>query len=89
MKILWMFLPKRDIIQLRIQIFKQQTEWKKQPEDPFLYKKGCCPVRAEYKKKRKAAEKKTVMTRREESFFDPETAQKKKARQNRTKAEKY
>ena len=56
MKILWMFLPKRDIIQLRIQIFKQQTEWKKQPEDPFLYKKAA--VRSVQNTKRKGEQQK-------------------------------
>ena len=56
MKILWMFLPKRDIIQLRIQIFKQQTEWKKQPEDPFLYKKAA--VRSVQNTKRKGKQQK-------------------------------
>ena len=49
---------------------------------------GCCPVRAEHKKKRKAAEK-NGHDQEGGKLFDPETAQKKKARQNRTKAEKY
>ena len=88
MKILWMFLPKRDIIQLRIQIFKQQTEWKKQPEDPFLYKKAAVQSVQNTKRNGKQ-QKKNGHDQEGGKLFDPETAQKKKARQNRTKAEKY